>query len=196
MLTLDDFDFDLPETLIALRPLKPRPASRMLVSENGITDAHVSDLPSLLQPGDLLVFNNTKVIPARLTGERRRQTDSGSGIAKIEATLIERTGVGSWVALAKPAKRLTPGDTITFSDRLTAEVTHKDGGEVSLQFNLTGGELDQEIQSTGDMPLPPYIAAKRSADAADKEDYQTVFARQIGAVAAPTASLHFDLQAH
>ena len=192
MLTLDDFDFDLPEALIALRPLKPRPASRMLVSDSGISDAHVSDLPSFLRPGDLLVFNNTKVIPARLRGERHRETDSGTGIAKIEATLIERTGPDSWIALVKPAKRLAVGDVVTFSEHLNAEVTVKTGGEIALQFNCSGEDLDMEIQSSGEMPLPPYIAAKRAADAADKEDYQTVFARHIGAVAAPTASLHFD----
>lgn len=192
MLTLNDYDFDLPEKLIALRPLKPRPASRMLVSNGACLDSHVSKLPIHLRAGDLLVINNTKVIPARLRGERYRETTSGSGIANVETTLIERTASDTWISLAKPAKRLKEGDLINFTDSLMAAVTHKTGGEVTLRFNLSGEALDQEIQAIGEMPLPPYIAAKRAADAADNEDYQTVFARKIGAVAAPTASLHFD----
>lgn len=192
MLTLNDYDFDLPESLIALRPVKPRPSSRMLVSDSKILDARVADLRAFLRPGDLLVFNNTKVIPARLRGERRRETVSGTGIANIEATLIERLGPSRWVALAKPTKRLSLGDTVSFSDRFHATVVSKSGGEVTFEFNLSGEDLDHEIQLTGEMPLPPYIAGKRAADAADIEDYQTVFARHYGAVAAPTASLHFD----
>ncbi len=192
MLTLDDFDFDLPEELIALRPVKPRPASRLLVSDGDLQDAHVSDLPAFLRAGDLLVFNNTRVIPARLRGVRRRETQSGSGEAQIEATLIEHLGPESWVTLARPAKRLALGDVIHFADHLTAEVIAKQGGEVTLRFSESGDALDKAVSAIGEMPLPPYIAAKRAADAADMEDYQTVFARRIGAVAAPTASLHFD----
>lgn len=192
METLADYDFDLPEELIALRPLRPRPASKMLVADGAITDAIVADLPNFLRAGDLLVFNNTKVIPARLFGQRFRETNHGSGIANIEVTLIERTSLGAWKSLAKPTKRLKEGDVITFSDTLSAEVTAKDGGEVSLMFNQTGQALDLAIENTGQMPLPPYIAAKRPADLQDMTDYQTVFASRIGAVAAPTASLHFD----
>lgn len=191
MNTLDDYDFDLPEALIALRPLKPRPASRMLVADGGITDAHVSDLPSFLRAGDLMVFNNTKVIPARLFGQRFRDTPHGSGIANIEVTLIERLDGAAWKALVKPAKRLKIGDVVTF-EGLSASVEHKEGGEVRLRFDVSGVELDAAIEAVGEMPLPPYIAAKRPADAQDKDDYQTVFASQLGAVAAPTASLHFD----
>ncbi|MHA1128973.1 MAG: tRNA preQ1(34) S-adenosylmethionine ribosyltransferase-isomerase QueA, partial [Alphaproteobacteria bacterium] len=192
MHTLDDYDFELPEALIALRPLSPRPSSRMLVASDGIVDTHVSDLPTFLRAGDLLVFNNTKVIPARLRGERFRASPHGSGIANIEVTLIERVDGAGWKALAKPAKRLKVGDTITFDETLAAKVTGKTGGEVSLEFNLAGTELDAEIERLGEMPLPPYIAAKRRADERDLEDYQTVFASRLGAVAAPTASLHFD----
>ena len=191
MQTLDDYNFDLPEDLIALRPLSPRPSSRMLVANGGIVDAHVSDLPSYLRAGDLLVFNNTKVIPARLRGERFRETPHGSGISNIEVTLIERVDGARWNALAKPAKRLQVGDTITFGG-LSARVLGKAGGEVALEFNVAGAALDLEIERLGEMPLPPYIAAKRRADARDMQDYQTVFASRSGAVAAPTASLHFD----
>lgn len=193
MLTLDDFNFDLPEALIALRPLRPRPASRMLVWDAGsISDQHVSNLVDHLGPNDLLVFNNTKVIPARLNGARFRQTADGSGLAKIESTLIERLGPDSWLSLSKPAKRLAVGDPVEFSEALSATVIDKNGGEVLLQFNLSGEDLDREIEAIGTMPLPPYIASKRAADAQDMLDYQTVFASRTGAVAAPTASLHFD----
>ena len=189
---MDLYDFDLPEDLIALRPLKPRPASKMLLARNShIEDAHVFNLPSFLRPGDMLVFNDTKVLPARLFGERHRETNSGSGIAKIEVTLIHRGGDASWDALAKPAKRLTPGDVIQFKG-LNATVVSKDGGEVRLDFDRSGPGLDTAIAEAGVMPLPPYIAQRRAADAQDTEDYQTVFAENTGAVAAPTASLHFD----
>lgn len=189
---MDAYDFDLPEDLIALRPVKPRPASRMLVAQGGgIEDAQVLDLPRFLRAGDLLVFNDTKVIPARLFGERRRATTSGSGVAKIEATLIHRDGPAEWTALAKPGKRLAEGDRIWFG-ALSAEVVAKDGGEVRLRFDRSGPDLDAAIAEAGVMPLPPYIAQRRAADAQDAEDYQTVFAEKSGAVAAPTASLHFD----
>ena len=191
-MSMDAYDFDLPEDLIALRPMKPRPASRLLVAQNGgIEDAHVYDLPRFLRSGDLLVFNDTRVIPARLSGERRRKTTTGSGIARVEVTLIHRDGPAEWTALAKPAKRLAPGDRITFS-ALAAEVTAKDGGEVRLVFDRTGPDLDAAIAEAGVMPLPPYIAQRRAADDQDLADYQTIFAEKPGAVAAPTASLHFD----
>lgn len=193
MNTLEDYDFDLPEALIALRPAQPRPASKMLVDNGTFVDTTVAALPDFLNAGDLLVFNNTRVIPARLFGERFRATAHGPGVARIESTLIERLAPDQWRSLSKPAKRLNIGDTITFGP-LKAQVTAKDGGEVILTFTHSGTELDRLIEETGEMPLPPYIAAKRPADARDKQDYQTVFASKTGAVAAPTASLHFDAE--
>jgi S-adenosylmethionine:tRNA ribosyltransferase-isomerase len=191
---LSDFDFDLPEALIALRPVKPRPASQMLVARGGEThDSHVRDLPEWLRPGDMLVFNDTRVIPARLFGERRRASADGSGVAKIEVTLIHRDGDARWTALVRPAKRLRPGDRIRFGGGLSAEVASKGAtGEIGLAFDRGGTDLDAAIAGTGVMPLPPYIAQRRAADAQDAQDYQTVFARRPGAVAAPTAALHFD----
>jgi S-adenosylmethionine:tRNA ribosyltransferase-isomerase len=191
---LSDFDFDLPEHLIALRPVKPRPASRLLVARGGEThDSHVHNLPEWLRPGDMLVFNDTKVIPARLSGERRRASADGSGVAKIEVTLIHRDSAVRWTALARPAKRLAPGDRIRFGGGLSAEVAEKrEAGEIALEFDRGGADLDAAIAGTGVMPLPPYIAQRRAADAQDTQDYQTIFARRPGAVAAPTAALHFD----
>ncbi len=192
MLTLSDFDFELPESLIALRPAKPRPASKMLVLQNGkIADSTVSALPDWLQKGDLLVFNNTKVIAARISGLRKRETIHGSGESKIDATLIERLDDKTWKALARPLKRLQKGDIIWF-DGFSAEVLGKEDGIVTLEFDKSAEILDKVIANSGQMPLPPYIASKRPADARDHEDYQTMFAKNIGAVAAPTASLHFD----
>ena len=191
---LSDFDFDLPEHLIALRPVRPRPASRLLVAQGGEThDFHVRDLAGRLRPGDMLVFNDTRVIPARLFGERRRASADGSGVAKIEVTLIHRDSAARWTALARPAKRLAPGDRIRFGGGLSAEVAEKrEAGEIALDFDRGGADLDAAIAGTGVMPLPPYIAQRRAADAQDMQDYQTIFARRPGAVAAPTASLHFD----
>ncbi|MEM0944965.1 MAG: tRNA preQ1(34) S-adenosylmethionine ribosyltransferase-isomerase QueA, partial [Pseudomonadota bacterium] len=190
---LEDFDFDLPEELIALRPLRPRPASRLLVADGpGLREAQVADLPEMLRPGDMLVFNDTKVIPARLFGERHRQSRDGSGIAKVEALLLSQEGPDTWRALMRPAKRLAEGDRLQFSG-LGAEVAEKaPGGEVVLRFALSGPALEAAIAEAGEMPLPPYIAGKRPADARDREDYQTIFAARPGAVAAPTAALHFD----
>ena len=189
---LSEFDFELPEALIALRPVRPRPASRLLVAEGARTvDAHFRELGRFLRPGDMLVFNDTEVIPARLIGERRRETRDGRGVVTIEATLIRREGPASWRALARPGRRLKAGDRIGFGE-LTAEVTLREGSEVLLRFDRAGEALDQAIAATGVMPLPPYIAQRRAADARDREDYQTIFARRAGAVAAPTASLHFD----
>ena len=190
---LSNFDFELPNALIALRPVKPRPASRLLVAEAAATrDLHVHDLPNVLRAGDMLVFNDTRVLPTRLKGERRRDTEHGSGVTQIEATLIERVAADMWNALVKPGKRLRVGDMVTFGDVLWAKVTHKNYGRAGLRFNLEGETLDAEIVRIGNMPLPPYIAAKRAPDAQDLADYQTVFAEKPGAVAAPTASLHFD----
>ncbi len=189
---LDAFDFVLPEALIALRPARPRSAARLLVAQGGATrDSRVVDLPDWLRPGDMLVFNDTKVLPARLTGERRRPSADGSGVARIEATLIRREGPAEWLALARPGRRLRPRDRIDFGG-VTAEVAARDDAEVRLVFDRAGADLDAAIAAAGAMPLPPYIAGRRPADAQDMADYQTVFAEKPGAVAAPTASLHFD----
>ncbi len=195
---LSDFDFELPEHLIALRPVRPRPAARLLLAHGSETqDCHVRDLAGRLDPGDMLVFNDTRVIPARLTGERRRASADGPGVAKIEVTLIHRDGAARWTALARPAKRLAPGDRIRFAPDidggLSAEVAQRrEAGEIALTFDRGGADLDAAIAGAGVMPLPPYIAQRRAADARDAEDYQTIFARRLGAVAAPTAALHFD----
>jgi len=188
---LDDFDFGLPPELVALRPARPRPASRLLVAGPEAThDSTVARLGDWLEAGDLLVFNDTKVIPARLYGVRRRASGAGSA---IEATLIAPLGDGLWRALARPGKRLAVGDRIGFGEALAAEVRDKHGAEVVLAFDRAGDALDQAIEAVGEMPLPPYIAARRRADERDREDYQTVFAARPGAVAAPTAALHFDV---
>jgi S-adenosylmethionine:tRNA ribosyltransferase-isomerase len=185
---LSDFDFDLPEVLIATRPARPRSSARLLLAKGDqISDHHVSDLVEIFQPGDVLVLNNTKVIPARLSGMRRR----GEAEAKVEITLLEATPQG-WRALAKPLRKVLAGEEIVFSDQLSARVLAKTETDLELGFNLTGDDFDAALAVAGQMPLPPYIAAKRAADAADNDDYQTVFARHAGAVAAPTASLHFD----
>ena len=189
---LTEFDFELPEELIALRPVRPRPASRMLVACGPeTTDAHFSDLPDWLRAGDMLVFNDTRVIPARLFGKRWRETADGSGVAEIEVLLTERLAPDTWRAMARPARRLKAGDQATFG-ALGATIIRRDGGEVDLRFDASGADLDTAIAAAGEMPLPPYIAGKRPADARDREDYQTVFAERPGAIAAPTASLHFD----
>jgi S-adenosylmethionine:tRNA ribosyltransferase-isomerase len=185
---LSDFDFDLPEDLIATRPAKPRPSARLLLAEgDAISDRRVLDLLDILHPGDRLVLNNTKVLPARLFGTRQR----GDALAKIEITLLEPRPTG-WRALAKPLRKVQPGEVIRFSDRLSATVAKKSETDLVLAFDLTGADFDAALAEAGVMPLPPYIAAKRAADDQDRTDYQTVFARHSGAVAAPTASLHFD----
>ncbi len=190
---LSDFDFDLPDALIATRPARPRPSARLLLAEGAqISDHTVADLPRFLRAGDRLVLNNTKVIPARLFGQRLRQTPEGTLSAKVEITLLDPTPGGDWRAMAKPLRKLKEGDQLQFSDTLSAVVLGRLEDTVSLKFNLTGDAFDAALAATGAMPLPPYIAAKRAADAQDKEDYQTVFAKVQGAVAAPTASLHFD----
>ncbi len=190
---LSDFDYDLPEALIATRPARPRSAARLLVAEGAaLTDTHVGALPDWLRPGDRLVLNDTRVIPARLTGLRRRSGAQGATEARIEATLLEPCADGTWRAMVKPLKKLAVGETVTFSETLSATLEGKEDGQARLRFNLNGDDFDAALASAGAMPLPPYIAARRPADAADKEDYQTVWARHSGAVAAPTASLHFD----
>jgi len=190
---VDQFNFDLPEDRIALRPMRPRDAARMLIvsPDNQFLDKQVLDLPFLLRPGDALVINNTKVIHARLKGERFR-----NGVkAAIEATLIEKLNEQSWIALIKPAKKLQVGDIVKFySDRISIEAkveNKEDGGQVTLIFDHTSNDLDKIIELIGAPPLPPYIAGKRPADKQDELDYQTYFASKPGAIAAPTAGLHF-----
>lgn len=190
---LSDFDFDLPETLIATRPAVPRTSARLLVSRDGqITDAHVHDLPKWLRAGDRLVLNNTKVIPARLSGTRARLSAQGATKARIDVTLLEPKADGTWAALLKPLKKVKHGEEIVFSGGLSATLIGVEDGQAQLRFNVTGDAFDTALAQAGAMPLPPYIAAKRPADAQDNVDYQTVFAQHSGAVAAPTASLHFD----
>ena len=192
---LSDFDFDLPEGRIATRPARPRSSARLLVSNGGaLHDQRVTDLPNWLRPGDRLVLNNTKVLPARLNGVRPRNSAQGQVEAKVEITLLEPNSEGHWSALAKPLRKLVDGDRVVFSDALEAQVVSRRESDVVLQFNCTGDDFDAALNAAGAMPLPPYIAAKRAADAQDMDDYQTVFARHSGAVAAPTASLHFDAE--
>ncbi len=196
---LADFDFELPDDRIALRPAVPRDAARLLcVDQAGrFADLRVADLPDLLRAGDALVFNDTRVIPARLFGIRDRDGQT----CAVEATLHQRLDVSRWTAFMRPGKRLRTGDRVVFgeaNDRacalagLVAIVAAKgEGGEVTLAFDLAGPDLDLAIAGSGMMPLPPYIAAKRGEDEQDRLDYQTVYARVDGSVAAPTAGLHF-----
>jgi S-adenosylmethionine:tRNA ribosyltransferase-isomerase len=198
------FDFELPPERIALRPASPRDAARLLVVRPGESpewqDRGLGDLPDLLEPGDALVVNDSKVIPARLKG---RRIGRGEAEPAIEATLIKRVDGSTWRAFARPAKRLEPGDMVRFGDegrvcflgQLDAQVLHKDeGGEITLGFSFHGPVLDQAIEERGEMPLPPYIASKRAPDERDRADYQTLFARAEGSVAAPTAGLHFTAE--
>lgn len=181
---VDAFDFILPTELIADRPAVPREAAKLLVVGETLSDFTVADLPDLLREGDLLVFNDTKVIPARLRGTRRT--------AKIEVTLHKNVSADSWHAFAKPAKKLKTSDIIEFADGFTALVTDKfDGGEVALAFSASGPQLMEKLMEHGEIPLPPYISSLRAVDEQDKSDYQTIFAKDEGAVAAPTAGLHF-----
>ncbi|MAC81275.1 MAG: tRNA preQ1(34) S-adenosylmethionine ribosyltransferase-isomerase QueA [Rhodobacteraceae bacterium] len=190
---LSDFDFDLPEQLIATRPARPRSSARLLVAKGAaIRDAHVYDLPGLLRPGDRLVLNDTRVIPARLSGVRRRDGAQGLTEARIEATLLGPRADGTWGALIKPLKKLRIGEDVVFGAGLSARLEAVADGQGHLRFNLEGDAFQAALAEAGAMPLPPYIAAKRPADAQDREDYQTVWAEKTGAVAAPTASLHFD----
>ena len=194
----DLFDFDLPAESIALRPAHPRDSARMLVVQGGdiVRDDVVSNLPKWLEPGDQVVVNDTKVIPAQLSGRRiGRATEP-----RIDATLIKRLDGSRWQALARPAKKLAQGDIVRFGNEgkicllghLDAQVEQKaEEGEITLSFSFHGPALDQAIADLGTMPLPPYIASRREVDEQDGLDYQTMFARCEGAVAAPTAGLHF-----
>jgi S-adenosylmethionine:tRNA ribosyltransferase-isomerase len=194
------FDFDLPPERIALRPVSPRDAARLLVVRPGrdpeFDDRGMRELPELLFPGDALVVNDTRVIPARLTGRRIGRGNE----ARVEATLTERLDGARWRAYVRPGKKLAPNDVIRFGEegrvcflgQLDARVEAKgESGEVTLSFSFHGPVLDQAIAERGDMPLPPYIASRRKPDERDRADYQTLFAREDGSVAAPTAGLHF-----
>ena len=191
---LEDFDFELPTELIALRPENPRVLAKLLVAtDNTINDFQVTDLVDLLRPGDRLVLNDTKVIPARLSGIRSRITAPDKIVrANLVVNLIERSSADTWIALVKPLRKLDLGEVVDFELGLQAEITDKLNGTATLCFNKNGKELDECLSEIGSMPLPPYIEKKRSADVRDEVDYQTVWAKEIGSVAAPTASLHFD----
>lgn len=195
---VDLFDFDLPDESIALRPASPRDSARMLcvAPDGGLSDAIVRDLAAQLQPGDALVFNDTRVIPAQLEGFRNR----GDNQVRVSATLHMRSGPDRWKAFVRPGKRIKPGDRLSFGGDgsaclqgvLDATAGERgEGGEIELIFDLSGPALDEAIMATGHIPLPPYIASKRGEDAQDRKDYQTIYAREDGAVAAPTAGLHF-----
>ena len=198
---VDLFDFDLPDENIALRPASPRDTARMLVvrpgEEPALCDRQVKDLTLLLRPGDALVFNDTRVIPAQLEGQRVRE---GGSELPVSATLHMRVGPERWKAFARPGKRIKEGDRLIFGHSgnacllgtLNATVESKgEGGEITLLFDLSGPSLDEAIMTVGHIPLPPYIADKRPEDERDEIDYQTIYAREKGAVAAPTAGLHF-----
>ncbi len=195
---VSDFDFELPPERIALRPASPRDSAKLLVVRpDRLMDRGILDLSSLLRKGDVLVFNDTKVIPAALSGHRVGRMGT---TPRIEALLHMRLDGSRWKAFAKPAKKLQPGDRIRFgvegrvclTGTLDATVEDKgEGGEITLAFDLSGPALDEAIALVGEMPLPPYIAGKRPTDAQDLRDYQTMFAEKEGAVAAPTAGLHF-----
>ena len=200
---VDLFDFELPDELIALRPAQPRKSARLLVVDPNrspeFRDRHVADLPDQLRAGDVIVLNDTRVIPARLLGMRVR----GETTARVEILLHKRLAPDRWRAFARPAKRLSPGDRIVFgetSEGIVCELQHlmatveskPRDGEIDLAFDFHGAILDEAIERFGHMPLPPYIAQRRADDAQDRTDYQTVYARDPGAVAAPTAGLHLD----
>jgi len=196
---LSDFDYELPEGRIALRPGSPRDAARLLVVGAGgaLDDRLVRDLPALLTPGDTLVLNDTRVLPARLAGVRVR----GEAAVTVEATLHRRLSPHAWTAFVRPGRRLAPGDRVLFGEEpdracaathLAAVIAAKhEGGEVTLAFDLAGPDLDDAIERLGAPPLPPYITTRRRVDDQDRDDYQTVYARETGSVAAPTAGLHF-----
>ncbi len=181
---VDLFDFDLPADRIAQQPAEPRDSARLLHVGETLGDRSVRDLPGLLAPGDILVFNDTRVIPTRLWGRR--------GEAAIEATLHKPVGPVTWLAFARPGKRLRVGDRVVFAPDFAATVAEKhDGGEVALAFDVAPGELIPLLERYGAMPLPPYIKRAKPGDAADRDHYQTIYAARDGAVAAPTAGLHF-----
>lgn len=182
-----DFDFDLPPEAIALRPAEPRDSAKLLYVGQELIDCQVKDLPKILKPGDLLVGNDTKVIPAQLTGYR--------GQAKIEVTLLKLRGNGYWQALVRPAKKLRISDRIEFAPEFHAVVRHKgEQGEIELDFEIPSTEFYEKLHIIGQIPLPPYIRKSRDPDRRDQTDYQTIYAREAGAIAAPTAGLHFTTE--
>lgn len=204
------FDFVLPEDVIALRPAVPRDHARLLhispahgrdnqglpcdnsVGDKPLEDKHVFDLPKMLRAGDVLVVNETRVLPAALKATRPARAHGGGGDVNLDINLLERRAPNAWLAFARPAKRLKTGDIVSFGDGFTADVSEKAiGGQVVLTFNHSGAALEAAIEETGRPPLPPYIARKRGVDARDVDDYQTIYAQQTGSVAAPTAGLHF-----
>ena len=191
---LSEFQFDLPEQLIALRPAEPQDSARLLVvhGDGRLEDTSVRDLPRYLSAGDVMVFNDTRVLPAALKGVRPARDETGQEVA-CDVNLTERMDDRSWRALARPGRRLKEGDMIVFAEGFTAEITGRpEGGEIELSFSLAGDELTAALEAHGAMPLPPYIARRRPADARDRETYQTKFAGEDAAsVAAPTAGLHF-----
>jgi S-adenosylmethionine:tRNA ribosyltransferase-isomerase len=181
---VDEFNFDLPRELIAEHPIEPRDTARLLLVSDSLADRHIGDLPQLLRAGDVLVANDTRVIPARLTGTR--------GAATLEVTLHLDQGGGTWRAFIKGARRVKPGDTIRFADDFSATVIAKSPeGDIVLRFSCEGAALKSQLERHGRMPLPPYIHRGREGDPRDRHDYQTMFAAKDGAVAAPTAGLHF-----
>lgn len=191
---VDLFDFELPEEAIALRPAVPRDAAKLLVVQDGFEDRIVSELADILMPGDALVFNNTRVIPTQLEGIRVRDGVT----AQVNATLHTRIASNRWLCFVKGAKKLKPDDRIQFSGKSTDDallecsvVAKHENGDVELLFDLSGAAFDEKLAQVGSMPLPPYIAGKRGTDDRDVSDYQTMYAKEDGAVAAPTAGLHF-----
>ncbi len=188
---VDVFDFELPPELIALEPVVPRDASRLLhITRDEFHDRKITDLPEQIRPGDLLVTNDTKVIPAQLFGARASREEAGAPVA-IEATLHKDLGGDTWRAFVRPAKRLREGDVVRFGESLTATVRARDGAEAVLQFDAGAQSFSEALAQTGVTPLPPYIARRRAADKTDIANYQTIFADDEGSVAAPTAGLHF-----
>lgn len=187
---VDDFDFDLPRDRIAERPAVPRDAARLLhVRADGLANRIVRELPDLVRPGDVVVVNDSRVIPARLYGMRQRP---GVDPLRIEILLHKAEGGAHWRAFARPGKRLKPGDALDFGGGFRAEVTDKsEAGDVGLVFDREGASLIRGLEAHGEMPLPPYIPREHGADERDRSDYQTVYAREEGSVAAPTAGLHF-----
>ena len=187
-MNLSEFDFDLPEDLIALRPKRPRSSSRLLlVKADDLIDERVFRLPAILRPGDRLVVNDTKVVPGALDGHRIRESS-----VKISLNLVQDLGSGRWRALAKPLRRIKQGDRLDFGDNFRAVVVERRDADIVIRFNLIGDAFEKALAAFGKAPLPPYISSRRKVDRIDRTDYQTVFAERSGAFAAPTASLHFD----
>ncbi len=186
-----DFDFELPEGLIALRPQENRLTARLLkIGQGDYQHAQIADLPNFIQKGDVLVINNTKVLPARLYGVRKREGALDETGARVEVTLTKRLDAVNWRCFLRPAKRVRVGDILQF-DEIRAKILSRQEGEAEICFDIPPAAMDSILTRIGQMPLPPYIESKRPTDAQDEQDYQTIFARHQGAIAAPTAGLHF-----